>query len=210
MHPHDVSANRVAAPTRADWLQFAKHLSDLFNTALSSGEYTTRDKADEQFIAIPLLMRSKTNLQGVLQLLDQGLIVEARVLVRCVLENAFVAAILDEKGREGVDGLVADYASSRVKQGELILNALSAFTDEQRAEVAEIIAETEREYPKRRRLVIKTAFENTLGVPAQPPHLDYLLIRRAEDQRRRHLQRLRQLGVQVTDGSGRARRVKGH
>jgi hypothetical protein len=97
----------------------------------------------------------------VLQLLDQGLIVEARVLVRCVLENAFVAAILDEKGREGVDGLVADYASSRVKQGELILNALSAFTDEQRAEVAEIIAETEREYPKRRRLVIKTAFENT-------------------------------------------------
>lgn len=74
-----------------------------------------------QAVAVRLLMRTCGNLEAVVVLVCQGLVAEARILARSLIENSFAVAALVEKPVDYVDMLKADSERSRRNQGEFIL-----------------------------------------------------------------------------------------
>jgi hypothetical protein len=72
------------------WRQLTERFIDVGKAIIQEAEVTTKKKtADPRVICIVLLLRSLTNSLAAIQLLERGLIVEARVMVRCCLENLF-------------------------------------------------------------------------------------------------------------------------
>ena len=83
---------------------------------------TTKRFADPKVLAIMLTSRSLAHFKGVFALIDTGLVVEARILVRCCFENAFWIASLMERGDEFVTEMLQDEMRSRRVRGELVLS----------------------------------------------------------------------------------------
>ena len=113
------------------WTQLA---NDIGQTALDimSAPLTLTEKRfrDPKPLAIMLMARSLSHLRGVFALIDGGLIVEARVLVRCCLENAFWVERLLAEGDKFVRKMAADEARSRKVRGELAMKRKGALTEE--------------------------------------------------------------------------------
>lgn len=82
----------------ADWSRFAEKLRQngygLLRAANPKLLVTDKGAADPNIIAATLLCRSLTHLKAVQMLLKEGLIVEARTIVRNCLENAFWLAAI--------------------------------------------------------------------------------------------------------------------
>ncbi|SRR6266498_625126 len=68
------------------------------------------------------MSRSLSNFRGVFVLLDAGLVVEARVLVRCCYENTFWIAGLHGEGDKFVKKMLQDEMRSRKARCELVLS----------------------------------------------------------------------------------------
>jgi hypothetical protein len=117
--------------TKAEWTQLA---NDIGQTALGilSAPLTLTEKRfrDPKALAFMLMARSLSHLRGVFTLVDAGLIVEARVLVRCCLENGFWVEQLLAEGDKFVRKMAADEARSRKVRGELAMRRKEALTDE--------------------------------------------------------------------------------
>jgi len=88
-----------------NWAQFAEKLRQngyaLFQAASPKLLVTDKRAADPNIIAATLLCRSLTHIKAVPILLKEGLVVEARTIVRNCLENAFwLAAIAEPDKRD--------------------------------------------------------------------------------------------------------------
>lgn len=68
-----------------------------------------------------LLARSVLNARAVQKLIDAGLVVEARTLVRSILENQFYLYALAKEGKAFLDKMVADERFSQASRGQVVL-----------------------------------------------------------------------------------------
>lgn len=83
---------------------------------------TKKRFADPRVLAITLMSRTLSNFRGVFTLIDNGLVVEARILVRCCFENAFWIAGLHAQGDKFVRKMLRDEIRNRNVRGELALS----------------------------------------------------------------------------------------
>jgi hypothetical protein len=74
---------------------------------------TENTPLEPKFLALALLCRTLGNFKGVVLLLEQGLLVEARVLTRCCFENQFIIGGLYTKGAEFAQLIKADDVAGR-------------------------------------------------------------------------------------------------
>jgi Family of unknown function (DUF5677) len=77
---------------------------------------------DPKVWALALLARTVGNVEGALELLDSGHVVEARTLVRCCYENFFCAAALVKTGDAFIKTMELDDVASRKKQAKGLLD----------------------------------------------------------------------------------------
>lgn len=80
------------------------------------------DPRDPPVVALTLLARALGHLRAAMRLVDEGFIVEARTIVRCVNEVFFFAAALARQGTTFVDALEQDAIGSRRKRANGLLD----------------------------------------------------------------------------------------
>jgi Family of unknown function (DUF5677) len=101
---------------------------------------------DPKLLALALLCRTLGNFRGVVRLVEQGLVVEARVLTRCCFENVFTIGGLYSQGVEFAQKIKADDVAGRkarlkfIMDNEAILGALSEQTREEMEKAQESLA----------------------------------------------------------------------
>ncbi|OKO86173.1 DUF5677 domain-containing protein [Bradyrhizobium sp. AS23.2] len=83
-------------------------------------KFTEAGFADEKALTIALLGRTLSHLKGVILLLEERRIVEARALTRCCVENAFWVAGLREQGNEFAEKMLADEAKRKTSQTQYL------------------------------------------------------------------------------------------
>ncbi len=131
-----------------NWAQFAEKLRQngyaLLRAANPKLLVTEKGAADPNIIAATLLCRSLTHLKAVPILLKEGLVVEARTIVRNCLENAFWLAAIAEPDKR-------DEALRRMGNAELFTrHQIGEFAmqlrDEHDAEANEALREAMRKF----------------------------------------------------------------
>jgi hypothetical protein len=83
-----------------DWRFFCKQLQECCQNLIERADVTTARAAleDRQSMALALLARTLSNLKAAILLLDNSQIVEARIVVRCCIENFFWMGALIKDG----------------------------------------------------------------------------------------------------------------
>ena len=76
---------------KTQWAELADTLGQTGVDILAGKPLTVTAKRfrEPKVLAIMLMSRTLSNLKGKLALIENGLVVEARILVRCCFENAF-------------------------------------------------------------------------------------------------------------------------
>jgi Family of unknown function (DUF5677) len=117
---------------KTQWTQLADSIGQIGYDILGGRPVTITAKgfADPKVLAIMLMSRTLSNFRGVFALIERGLVVEARVLVRCCFENAFWIAGLHADGdRFAREMLQAEMRSRRVR-GEWVLSTTAELSEE--------------------------------------------------------------------------------
>jgi len=109
---------------KLQWAELADTLGQTGLDILAGAPVTVTEKriADPKVLAIMLMSRTLSNFRGVFTLIENGLVVEARILVRCCFENAFWIAGLHAQGDKFVRKMLQDEMRSRHVRGELALS----------------------------------------------------------------------------------------
>lgn len=82
---------------------------------------------DPKLLAVALLSRTLGNFRGAVRLVEQDLLVEARVLTRCCFENQLLIGGLYAKGREFAEQIKADDVAGRKNRLKFIAENDSIF-----------------------------------------------------------------------------------
>jgi hypothetical protein len=108
----------------AQWADLADTLGQTALDILAGAPVTVTEKgfAEPKILAIMLMSRTLSNFRGVFTLIENGLVVEARILARCCFENAFWIAGLRAQGDKFVNRMLQDEMRSRRSRGELALS----------------------------------------------------------------------------------------
>jgi hypothetical protein len=117
---------------KAQWTQLADNIGQIGYEILGGRPVTITAKgsADPKVLAITLMSRTLSNFRGVFALIDSGLIVEARVLVRCCFENAFWIAGLHADSERFARKMLQDEMRSRRVRGEWVLSTTAELSEE--------------------------------------------------------------------------------
>jgi Family of unknown function (DUF5677) len=145
--------------------QFAQKLLDISIATIADAKVDTTAlwAKDPKVLSLALLSRTLTNFKGTVTLLREGLVVEARTLTRCCLENLIYIGALREDGSKFVELLLQDDAASRRQRGKFLL-ARSAKLGKEfgwDATVAAYLEEQEKKYPKAKLLRPREVAEGT-------------------------------------------------
>ena len=84
---------------------------------------TQSNSFEQKSVSHLVLLRSAGNLQGAILMAERGMVIEARTLVRSVLEDAFCMAALHDQPDVFLDHLKGDDALARKGQAKAILKA---------------------------------------------------------------------------------------
>jgi Family of unknown function (DUF5677) len=105
------------------WMRLADTLGQLGVDVLSEFSITTTSKgfADPRILAKMLMARTLSNFKGVIFLLGNDLVLEARILARCCYENSFWIAALVQDGDKFAAKMRRDDVRSRRSRSEQIL-----------------------------------------------------------------------------------------
>ncbi|MBV9858560.1 MAG: hypothetical protein JO038_00425 [Alphaproteobacteria bacterium] len=105
------------------WLAYAERCYETGRRILERHKTNITDPIliDPKILSVLLLTRTCSNFQGVIALARLGLVVEARILARCCLENQFTAVLLSENGPSFIRKLVDDDEATRKSRGEFLL-----------------------------------------------------------------------------------------
>ena len=108
----------------ATWLKFTEKLLKIGYALFNDRErlITEKGASDPSVLVITLLARSISNVRGVVLLVREGLVVEARTLVRCIFENMFLVGGLVTEGDAFVEEMFHDELASRKLRGKFILD----------------------------------------------------------------------------------------
>jgi hypothetical protein len=109
---------------RTQWTELADTIGQTCLDIIGGVPVTVTEKrfADPKVLAVMLASRSLLNFRGVFVLIENGLVVEARILVRSCFENAFWIAGLQAKGDGFVKKMLEDEMWSRKVRGEWALS----------------------------------------------------------------------------------------
>src|SRR5258708_130166 len=99
----------------AAWFEFSERVNRNGQRLLSEAKITTGDAgtSDPKFLAFLLLIRTLSNFQAVILLVERGMIVEARTLARSCYENMFCLVSLQKFGAEFSQKMLNDELASR-------------------------------------------------------------------------------------------------
>jgi hypothetical protein len=84
---------------------------------------------EPKLLALALLSRTLGNFKGAVRLVEQGLLVEARVLTRCCFENQLVVGGLHAQGIEFAQQIKADDVAGRKARLKFVANNEAIFQD---------------------------------------------------------------------------------
>jgi hypothetical protein len=132
-------ATRLAA-----WLDFAEKLPPVALSILDEAQIpqTECGALHPKAVAAELVIRTVSNFRGVVALARARQVVEARVLVRCCIENTFYLTVLNARGAPFVREMFADARKSHTTLSELYLydgSTLDApFKDQLRTQLREL------------------------------------------------------------------------
>jgi hypothetical protein len=90
------------------WYDYCIRLNQFGEKILTEATVQTTfgSVASKQLIAFLLTVRTLSNLQGALLMVERGMIIEGRTLARSILENSFYIAAIHEKGDEFADRMI--------------------------------------------------------------------------------------------------------
>lgn len=130
-------------------------------------QFGPRGAAEVNVLAVTLLARTISNMRGVITLLQVGLVVEARVLTRCCIENELWIAGLVSEGDKFVDRMMHDELKSRQMRGEALFassgrDTLSA--DDRGKKLRDWLRETKAAHPDAHMLVPKQVAKTTTSI----------------------------------------------
>src|ERR1700730_18144981 len=117
---------------KTQWTRLADDIGQIGYEILGGRPVTITAKgfADPKVLAIMLMSRTLSNFRGVFALIESGLVVEARVLVRCCFENAFWIAGLHADGDRFARNMLRDEMRSRRARGEWVLSTTAEISEE--------------------------------------------------------------------------------
>jgi Family of unknown function (DUF5677) len=146
--------------------RFAQRLMDVSIGIIRDAkiDVTAHWAKDPKVLALALLSRTLTNFKGTVVMLQQELVVEARTLARCCLENLIYIGALREDGSEFVELLLQDEAASRRQRGKFLLARSARLGKEFGWEtlLADHLEKQEKKYPKAKLLRPKEVAEGTV------------------------------------------------
>ncbi len=106
----------------ANWFVLAEDLNAVLMALAKSAMNTVRTTSwDPKAVAVRLLLRCCSNLQGIILFTERGMAPEARTLVRSLLEGAFGLAALLNKPAEFIQMLKDDSEASRKRQATFLI-----------------------------------------------------------------------------------------
>lgn len=141
------------------WLAFASRLYELGKKLYDEADFSEAEfgAADTKVIALTLLCRSMSHVEGTVAMIERGLIVEARVLTRCCYENLIWMDGLAATGVEFVKQIGSNEYAYKKLRGKVILEWAS--TQDAKPEFEEklvaYMAELEEKQPKARPISFK-------------------------------------------------------
>lgn len=105
------------------WLTFASKLYELGKKLYDDADFVESEfgAADPKVIALTLLCRTMSHVEGTVAMIERGLIVEARTLTRCCYENLIWMDGLAGKGIEFVRQIVGNEYAYKNLRGKVIL-----------------------------------------------------------------------------------------
>jgi hypothetical protein len=114
----------MANDRKAAWFAHARALHTAGLAIISEADRMTvgADVRDPKALALALLSRTLSNMNGATLMVETGLIVEARTLTRCCFENLLWIAELADRGAEFVTQMVEDEVVSRQGRGKMALS----------------------------------------------------------------------------------------
>jgi hypothetical protein len=146
----------------ATWLKFTEKLLQIGYALFNDRQLpiTGKGASDPSVLAITLLARSISNLRGVVLLVREGLVVEARTLVRCIFENLFRVGGLVTEGDAFVKEMFQDELTSRKLRGKIVLDRPmedKEFEDRLRSHIEQM----NEKYPRTKFLTPRQASEKS-------------------------------------------------
>ena len=145
-------------------INFAQKVMDVGIGIIAGAKVEIGDEwaRNPKIVALTLLSRSLGNFKGAVAMVHQNLVVEARSLTRMACENLICVGALAAYGREFVNDLVLDEATSRKRKGKLLLeHAESEDLADVTHKLRGYLAELERKHPKTKGLNIRQAAESS-------------------------------------------------
>ena len=111
------------ADKKEAWLAFSSRLYDLGKRLYDEADFVEshHGAADPKVIALTLLCRSMSHVEGAVAMIERGLVVEARTLTRCCYENLIWMAGLAEKGVEFVEKIAGNEYAYKKLRGKVVL-----------------------------------------------------------------------------------------
>ena len=134
---------------KSQWTQLADTIGQTCLDILGEKPVTVTEKrfADPRVLAIMLASRALSNFRGVFTLIENNLVVEARVLVRCCFENAFWIAGLLAEGDKFAKKMLQDEMRSRRARGEWAFSTSIRLSEEVEQRLREQLREINKKWP---------------------------------------------------------------
>ena len=134
---------------KTQWAELADTLGQTGQDILAGVPITVTEKrfADPKVLAIMLMSRTLSNFRGVFTLIENGLVVEARILVRCCFENTFWIAGLHAQGDKFVRKMLQDEMRSRQVRGELALSKKTSLLEKVEKRLREQLRSINKKWP---------------------------------------------------------------
>jgi len=106
-----------------DWFALIEKLNRLGQKIfLNTRHLEKREISNSEILAILLLIRTLSNAQGAILMAERGMVIEARTLTRCCLENTFFLAALAKGEEECVKDMLHIEIDSQKKTVNWLLN----------------------------------------------------------------------------------------
>jgi Family of unknown function (DUF5677) len=125
-----------------DWFELARDVSrELQAAAVRGVERNRGSNWDPATVATRLLLRSCGTFQGIILMVERGMVTEGQTLARALLENAFCMAALHDKPDDFLSLLKADAEAARREQGQFVIaqGLVGSEDAETRKRLAEVI-----------------------------------------------------------------------
>lgn len=120
----DTHTREAIRGENCDWFQLANDVNAvLMRIIMAAADKHTASGSNwsKEAVALRLLMRSACSFQGAILLAERGMVAQARMIVRSIVEDSFFAAALLEKPDDVVQMLRADAEASRRSQAKFIV-----------------------------------------------------------------------------------------